>query len=419
MKKIEIRNIGPIKKACIDLSDINSLILTGSQASGKSTILKALYLFKSVKSMLFEAMLLNSNNHDNEGAFTTAIASTFRQMFGVMIPKRSEKRYRPFIRCMFYDDAEVTIEQQGLSYNIWISDTLGKALDSLPRTENITNGYAEDLRKKLDEIFPDEQESIFIPAGRSVITVLSDQLGYIFTSMDDKLRSTIDYCTSEFIERILKMKPLFQYGLSGYMKTYSSELDEDSLKRAELALNLADSILKGRYVFDKYGEKLVLEDGKTSIRMNYASSGQQEAVWILNIIFYALLEKKPVCLFIEEPESNLYPDAQMLVAKLLSLVSQKENCFLAVTTHSPYLLGEINNLLYSSSVKAGNTEFEEKFPSMLRWQKDNVFAGFISDGKLKDAKEDGLIRNDLIDGASEAINEELNLIIKAEMNDGK
>ena len=158
MKKIEIRNIGPIKKACIDLSDINSLILTGSQASGKSTILKVLYLFKSVKSMLFEAMLLNSNNHDNEGAFTTAIASTFRQMFGVMIPKRSEKRYRPFIRCMFYDDAEVTIEQQGLSYNIWVSDTLGKALDSLPRTENITNGYAEDLRKKLDEIFPDEQE---------------------------------------------------------------------------------------------------------------------------------------------------------------------------------------------------------------------------------------------------------------------
>ena len=42
MKKIEIKNFGPVKEATIDL-DKNIQIFIGPQASGKSTICKVIY----------------------------------------------------------------------------------------------------------------------------------------------------------------------------------------------------------------------------------------------------------------------------------------------------------------------------------------------------------------------------------------
>lgn len=82
-------------------------------------------------------------------------------------------------------------------------------------------------------------------------------------------------------------------------------------------------ILHGEYRNVDGEERLQLADDRY-IKINFASSGQQEAVWILNVVFYYLLNNKKSFFIIEEPESHLFPNAQKLMAEFISLAKMVE-----------------------------------------------------------------------------------------------
>jgi predicted ATPase len=50
MQRLVIRNFGPIKKLDLKIKDF--LVFIGAQASGKSTISKSIYFFKSLLNFL-------------------------------------------------------------------------------------------------------------------------------------------------------------------------------------------------------------------------------------------------------------------------------------------------------------------------------------------------------------------------------
>ena len=54
MHKLIIRNLGPISECELECKPF--MILTGGQASGKSTIAKALYFFRTIKDDVYEAV---------------------------------------------------------------------------------------------------------------------------------------------------------------------------------------------------------------------------------------------------------------------------------------------------------------------------------------------------------------------------
>ena len=58
-------------------------------------------------------------------------------------------------------------------------------------------------------------------------------------------------------------------------------MDED---KARKAIEMMRIILGGEYRAVNGEERLYY--GEDFVKINYASSGQQEAVWILNILFY-------------------------------------------------------------------------------------------------------------------------------------
>jgi len=59
MQKIVIKNFGAIPDAEIEIKNI--LILIGEQASGKSTIAKLIYFFKSIRDELFNPSCKSKN----------------------------------------------------------------------------------------------------------------------------------------------------------------------------------------------------------------------------------------------------------------------------------------------------------------------------------------------------------------------
>lgn len=428
MHTIEIEHLGPIEH-CV-LEDNQITILTGPQAAGKSTVAKAVFFFRTIKDDILTVLLKRAAGLTNEfevvpPSINTEIEKVLRakflSIFGSSWAMDSKMRIKYSYNST--TNIEVSLKDshyQGEANYVWIeysANLRGMFREwQQARWGRELSEIKASLSEQLSTIFCDRCETVFVPAGRSMITLLTVQLNYIFTTMDENMRRTIDYCTQTYIERILKLKPQFAGGVQGLLSNKLS-LTQEAINKpiVKEAINLVDAVLKGRYAYIDGEERLSLNNGKF-VKINFASSGQQEAVWILNLIFYYLLENKPTFFILEEPESHLYPDAQKSVTEMIGLLVNAGHSAL-ITTHSPYILGEMNNLLLAGQVFAGDSKVVESF-SALNLKKlaiNCTGAYYLSDGRLQSCVDEslGLIRNEVIDGASVSINEENDRLYEA------
>lgn len=163
------------------------------------------------------------------------------------------------------------------------------------------------------------------------------------------------------------------------------------------------------------GEERLQVSQDRYVKINFASSGQQEAVWILNVVFYYLLNNKKTFFIIEEPESHLFPDAQKLMTEFISLAKNGGNKVL-LTTHSPYILGTINNMLYANRIsKKVNKSKVEKIMNRLKWlQFEKLSAYYVESGVIRSCldKEFESIDNEVIDGVSDVINSDYDRMLE-------
>ena len=166
-------------------------------------------------------------------------------------------------------------------------------------------------------------------------------------------------------------------------------------------------ILGGEYRSINGEERLLISDDRY-VKINFASSGQQESVWILNVIFYYILHNKKTYYIIEEPESHLFPNAQKLITEFVTMAKNGGQNGIFITTHSPYILGTINNLLYADKISSFVNKSElQQIVAEDKWISfENLSAFYIEKGIAQECvdREFRSIRNEIIDGASEDIN---------------
>jgi predicted ATPase len=88
------------------------------------------------------------------------------------------------------------------------------------------------------------------------------------------------------------------------------------------------------------------------IKLSEASSGLQSVIPLLLVVLYNTEKGKGEDIFvIEEPELNLYPSSQKdLIEFIISRINLAQNDKLIITTHSPYLLTTIDNLIQAQKV---------------------------------------------------------------------
>lgn len=426
-EKLIIHNLGPIKDCELDIKDY--MIFTGQQASGKSTVAKSIFFFKNIKNLL---MLLikkqlffieNEINIPLKDKLIKEIRLNFLQVFGSTwgMPKDMKISY-------YYDTEEkifvdISLKKDNKSPNyIWI-DFSSNLIDKINKLENMVKTEKhfknqEDFKNYINNIFNDEYDVVYIPAGRSMITLLSSQLNYIYSSMEDAQKKSIDYCTQNYLEKILKLKSFFNNTtddmIKDIMKMTSLKIDSNKLN---LASNMIKKILKGNYIYINGEERLQLENSKGYVKINFASSGQQEVLWILNTLFYHLLNNKKAYFIIEEPESNLFPNAQKAVIEFVSMIQNSDNKIL-LTTHSPYVLGTLNNLLYAYDLYNLNNSRKEEINKIIKkefWINYNNFSSyFLKNGICENCidKDVRCIKNEVIDEASNIINEEFDMLVE-------
>ena len=441
MHKLFIHNLGPVDDCELKCSQF--MVFTGEQASGKSTIAKVLYYFRTVKDDMFDAV--QENFH----------ASLLPGLVKIKHEKRPLiKRLREFLRIKFFNTFGYSVQQlkQGMrikysytsNYSITIRLIISRASDrkilhvdiSKPLTDLI-NDYEERLissieenvaikvpfamiRSEINKIFNDDYETIiYLPSGRSMLSLLSDYINpYSVRNNDGEImQDSVDYCTRKYIDMLFKLKAGFSGGVEGLIDYYST--GSNIPKVWEEAQVLTKKIIRGSYKIDSGEERITLDDGNY-VRINFASSGQQDTLWITNLLFYYLVQKRPAMFIIEEPESHLFPSSQKYIMELISLVCNQGHSVI-VTTHSPYVLGTLNNLLYASSFRKTSKQEEASkiIPSSLWLDYDKFQAWFVKGGQIEDCRDSEMkmIDNARIDEISGIINQEYDCLFELENND--
>lgn len=418
MQKLIVHRLGPIEHCELDIKDF--MVFTGSQASGKSTIAKSVFFFKNIKNVFYSLLrkryLLKDTEVMTELFFPDYLLQELRSVFIQIFGSPWNMDESMFVQYYYGDDklVSVSLANKGASTEIFIylSTSISEFVNSVDcsfqeRRAVLTDDLTQ-AQRELDAFFEDDAEPIYIPAGRSMITLLGAQLNYIYSSMDDMQRKNLDYCTQNFLERVMQIKPAFHQGLPqliAYALSFTSKkCDQNTLLDAAELMN---QILQGQYRNIDGDERLLVAQDRY-VKINLASSGQQEALWILNVVIYSLLGDRKSCFIIEEPESHLFPNAQKLMAEFISLASCGGRNQVLVTTHSPYILGAVNNLLYANKIsKSVDEKLLEEIIPRNRWLDfQNLGAYYIHNGELQACvdTESEAIENEVIDSASADIN---------------
>ena len=174
---------------------------------------------------------------------------------------------------------------------------------------------------------------------------------------------------------------------------------------------------KGEYFYSGGREFLKIEkDTDHPVSINFASSGQQEILWMLNFMYVLMLRHENVFLIIEEPEAHIYPSLQKKIMEFISFFTNIQESGVFITTHSPYMLTVANNLYYAGVLsqegqskkvsKAVNKNYTIKKGELSAYKLLNipVESGEKNYIDLLD-EEKREIRSSLIDDVSSQINE--------------
>ena len=331
---LSIRNFSCIKNLDVEFKRLTVFI--GEQASGKSVTCKLYYFFTQAFRNVYANCL---EMHSKFDMLAKGLAKEFRLIFPdsawqndafriswnadgkklVVSHSRSAKKIR--IQCDDYKETyelalkglnaksnghwELSLfDEEVLNSRMFVSRFVSKAISSL-RLPSVD----------------------YIPAGRSFFSTIQEN---VFALLSDNIG--IDYFLKEFGRKIEARR--FRY-----------------IRAApEYSLREYDGILHGVYRYDGK-EQWIVRDQNHKVRLADASSGQQEAfplLLLLNHLSHVDISR-PRRVIIEEPEAHLFPTAQMEIVELLRKMMQRSQALgFVITTHSPFILCCLNNLIDKS-----------------------------------------------------------------------
>lgn len=408
MENLKVKNFLVIKEADFHVKRINVII--GPQSNGKSVLTKLLYFFKEVMSDIFIKGIENNKTK-------IELIKDIELLFESYFPKYAWKDNELEIYYN-YDDIALqltrTLKQRKLSikccqkfdniyrqmkkaYLIFQSDEKQQDIHQRAKFYEFRNAYSSS-HPELDKYFA---TSVFIPASRSFFANLQKN---IFSFLADNI--TIDPFLKKFGSRYENVKALYadEYLVRSLL---DNEKNTKKKLRYEKVKAIVEQILKGKYIHKDDQDWIKMDNG--SINLSNASSGQQESLPMLVICatYPFFWYKTNKTFFIEEPEAHLFPVSQKHITSLIGILYNIKQDFV-ITTHSPYILTALNNLLLANDKK--NSFGEEYLKNIVDSDAvisfDDITAYTIENGKLLSIVDDEqrMIGINIIDSVSDEFN---------------
>lgn len=428
MLNVKIKDLGNIKEANIKLN--NLVIFTGESNSGKTYLNYLLYalldqrysfgnsgLFLDIAKQakekgLYEIELdkfIENNLEKIVNGFKNSFKRSLPQFFSTTqemfknfdIELNSHELYnmQELKRDSFSEKltigkndliCELIKEEDSLKISIVVKDA--KAPNDI---------YADFLEKHISEILmkPLYHNTFILPAERSGLSLFYQELNSTRNALINNLQKAKINPMDVIKDLILSKypQPIADFieflNNTQYLKKSKSDL-------SDITNYLHTEIISGKYKVDKDGIQFL--PYKTGYKSNnfqdkidlHLSSSTVKTFFSLDF-YITHLAKKDDVLIIDEPELNLHPDNQRKVARLIArLVNAGVKVILS--THSDYIIKELNNLIMLSE------EFSSKQDLMKKYKYnqteilnlENVSGYLVKDGEvipLENSLNEGII----------------------------
>jgi predicted ATP-dependent endonuclease of OLD family len=370
---ITIENFGPIKKMSFDFKKIN--ILIGDQGTGKSSVAKLLSVIKEITTFPVKNSYTNGKPDDKEKNMDSFLSDFKNQLeiFGILSYLKTDSfiEFKDSFAYLKYENQRIDVKSNLKAQNEKHTHLIG-----------------------------------FIPAYREAAVLLKDSINAI-AAVGARLPKMFFYFGQTFL----------------------------NAKKAKKIYNYTD-ILDVKYKYVDENDIIILNNGN-EILIEEASSAINSGIPLLIVFDNSVESNYPIdrrvshdsnCpyIIIEEPELNCFPTTQKkMMEYFISKMKYKITdgfdyyCRLVITTHSPYILTSLNNLMYAFVVGKNHYEETAKIIEEKYWiNPDDVSAYMlISNGTCEEIldREENLIRAEKIDGVSEFINKQFDALLNIEL----
>jgi predicted ATPase len=360
-ERLIIKNFGPIKHIDIPIRKVNVLI--GNQGTGKSTVAKVLAIVKDL------GFIINPNIHN------------------------SLKFY--YIHNYINNaDCEILFTSTHYTFH-YINKTLNISYSA--ELKSLVNLYKSELENNNPENISARQ--LILNDVAIKISLLIGGVWYVPT--ERSIISSPHNNTLQLNQNYFKRFADHYTGLRSNFTTFQIPF-----------LNI-------KYSFEAGRELITTKTG--TYNLSESASGFQSIVPIMLLAQqFVPVGYSPAYFIIEEPELNLFPNTQRdlinyLIAKVYPL-----NDYMFFTTHSPYILSSINNLLYAYKIgKQKPAEVNEIIDEKYWLNSEDVSAYILTEnGKAEDLMDydNNQLKAEQIDEVSRSINNEFDKLLKLEFS---
>lgn len=337
MKRIIIRDFGPIMKADIMLQDVN--IIIGEQSIGKSCVLKVACFCTWVEKRI--AIEQNAKRFEKNGVFLEELVN-FHRLNGYVHDNTYIGYESDFIK--FSYDSE-----NGFSYE-WKEkrwDYKRPKVSYIPAERNLVavipnwfevKSVAENIQDFMAD-WSDARKSI-----EKDKDILNLDVAYHYDKGSDmdyvKMKDGRILPFTNVSSGLQSLIPLYVHLVNITSKKYR-EREDNSVKHKSEIDNLVDLLVD--FYAKNLGEALIKNpkygtiNQETGLEKEYIPNPEMRE-WLIERLFN--ISKIHHCeVFLEEPEENLFPPTQQILMKsLLRFVNLEKGNTLFISTHSPYIL---------------------------------------------------------------------------------
>lgn len=379
--KIAIKNLGAIGKGEVDTSK-PLILLCGPNSTGKTYLSYILYAIFSNRSFDTLPCFKNLTEEINEkrefelkfdylqeflNAEVSVIKHNIDSIFGISEDDRT-RMFKSFMMEMSLDDKTFN---QILSHGLTLK-TYGPFHDWTIKKEpkskiiKIEVNDKERHNKFADSIFSEYnlynilRHCAFYPINRvrmltverNSIYTFSKELSISRNELIDRLQNN-NLKDSEKMALIDQDSKRYPLAIRDSLRI-ANDLDNIQKNKSsffDVAENIEKDLLHGTVGISKTGAaEFIPSSLSRGVRKLQIQMSSSIVKTLTSLIFYLkYLAKKDDLLIIDEPEMNLHPDNQRILARIFSILINK-GLRLVISTHSDYIIREFNNMIMAEEI---------------------------------------------------------------------
>ena len=418
MKSIlKIKNIGPVNEAEIEINKVN--IFIGPQSSGKSTIAKII----SFCQWLEKDILIHQGKDHIDSAYWIDKLHNYHKMDSYFREESSIEYHGSTVSFMYVPNGKFTItpvnlDQEKMRKITYIPSERNYVnipnISSLSLSDDYIRDFIFDwllIRNKYSKDTPQDVINL------GVKYYYDKNAGDVVTLQDGTPIGLSE--ASSGLQAIIPLLVSLSYSTNWIFK-HTQDLSFDKFS------TLHKTFIKELYKKDELSDVVLQDEKLKRITVDLFNSLQHitpEVVIPNNLKEAADLANrlgKPHYTFmiIEEPEENLFPVTQYeLIKHIFQSLDSKPDNSVVITTHSPYILTAINNLIQAGNIietdvnKTAQVYQALGVNTSIRYKDINAWA--LEKGELYSMNDDEyqLISAAAIDNASEIINKDFETLL--------